>query len=68
VADNPRAADPHAIVARLGNGAKAAPSLGAALKEVARRRTTPQSPVLICGSLYLLGEFFSLFPQYLEYA
>jgi dihydrofolate synthase/folylpolyglutamate synthase len=68
VANNPRAANPHEIAASLGGGARAVPGLGAALKEVALRKTTPQSPVLICGSLYLLGEFFSLFPDCLEYA
>ncbi len=28
-------------------------------------RTKAHGPVLICGSLYLLGEFFTLYPEYL---
>lgn len=65
IADNPRAAPPAALAALLGPSARTAPSLAAALADVASAQTTPSSPVLICGSLYLLAEFFRLFPTHL---
>ncbi len=65
VANNARAAAPNAIAARLGRTAKPVTSLSDALKKVADLETTPQTPVLICGSLYLLGDFFALYPDYL---
>lgn len=80
VRDNPRAAPPEALAAGIGLSATPARDLPQALdmamtyfkerlpQEASGRPPAPgQSahPLLICGSLYLLGEFFTLYPQYL---
>ena len=64
VAANKRAAPPVRIAAKLGNTACAMPSLKAALDTAKQWDTSPRAPVLICGSLYLLAEFFTLYPDY----
>lgn len=64
IADNPRAAQPKELVRIAGNGAQPVSSLREAI-ELARHSGRP-GPVLICGSLYLLAEFFTLFPHALR--
>ena len=59
---NERAADPADIAALLGERAQAVESMSAALV----RMDSAPSPVLVCGSLYLLGEFYKLHPRYLR--
>ncbi|MDR1490189.1 MAG: bifunctional folylpolyglutamate synthase/dihydrofolate synthase [Desulfovibrio sp.] len=73
---NPRAANPEETAARIGINACAVPSLSEALREAsslilrrlpeAAHGKAEKNPLLICGSLYLLGEFYSLFPRFLE--
>jgi dihydrofolate synthase/folylpolyglutamate synthase len=57
--ENPRAADPADLAARFrergGRGAETAPDTGAAL-EAARKRVARGGLVVVCGSLYLVGE------------
>ncbi|MDR0826852.1 MAG: bifunctional folylpolyglutamate synthase/dihydrofolate synthase [Desulfovibrio sp.] len=96
IQDNPRAAQPEDLAARIGLDSRPVSSLlaalGAASSHIIRRlpealpevvpgpppdtlsRSLPGSlrvgmdknPLLVCGSLYLLGEFYALFPQFLE--
>jgi len=63
---NKRAIPHTRIAAAFGAAARAMPSLEAALKTAALWDTSPRFPVLICGSLYLLAEFFTLYPEYLH--
>ena len=76
LADNERAMPPEELARKIGLNAEAAPSVREALRlaaEVAADRL-PESfaepetrhPVLVCGSLYLLGEVFALWPDLLE--
>lgn len=53
----PRACDPGELAARFGSGATAVPDLRAALGE--------GGTVLLCGSLYLVGAYYELFPEQL---
>ncbi len=64
IADNPRAAQPKELARIAGNGAQPVSSLREAI-ELARHSGRP-GPVLLCGSLYLLAEFFTLFPHALR--
>lgn len=64
IAGNPRASQPEELARIAGNGAQAVSSLQEAI-ELARHSGRP-GPVLICGSLYLLAEFFTLFPHALR--
>ncbi|MBQ4133556.1 MAG: bifunctional folylpolyglutamate synthase/dihydrofolate synthase [Desulfovibrionaceae bacterium] len=79
IANNPRSVCPQKLADRIGPKARPTGSLKEALhlagQEPARAcpPTVPggwpeelRSPVLICGSLYLLGEFFRLHPGFLE--
>lgn len=73
IEDNPRAMDPRILAEKLGGGALAVPSLQVALSHAAAaakdrlgEEASAGNPVLLCGSLYLLGQFFALYPQYLE--
>ena len=73
IAHNPRAMNPEALARIVGLAAIPAPDLPAALNmaaaHVAERfpgEDPQQHPVLLCGSLYLLGEFFALRPECLE--
>jgi len=59
---NARAADPQALCPQLGPGAQAFADVHAALAPL--RET--DGPVLVCGSLYLLGEFYTQHPRLLE--
>jgi len=61
-----RAAPPARIAAAFGPTARVMPSLKAALEAAGRWNHLPQSPVLVCGSLYLLAEFFTLYPEYMH--
>lgn len=72
IQDNERAMDGEVLAARLqamGLQAEPMPRLGAALDRV--RHLHQSDPnfakplVLVCGSLYLLGEFYTLRPQWL---
>jgi dihydrofolate synthase/folylpolyglutamate synthase len=56
ITDNERAVDAGHLAALLGDRAQACPDMEAALNLVAGQKST----VLICGSLYLLGEFFRI--------
>ena len=53
-----RACNPADLAARLGGGARVAPDLAAALAVGGR--------ILLCGSLYLVGEYYALHPEHLE--
>ncbi|ABM27506.1 bifunctional folylpolyglutamate synthase/dihydrofolate synthase [Desulfovibrio desulfuricans] len=68
IADNERAADGATLARRMGPNARAVPRLHDALREAARLAgdATVKRPVLLCGSLYLLAEFFTLRPDLLE--
>ena len=79
VENNPRAADPKVLAAKLGSRATPATSLAEALKlatnslRASDRQETERSragfgeePVLICGSLYLLAVLYDLYPEYLN--
>lgn len=84
VENNPRAAEPKCLAAKIGCRAKPVASLVQALKEAAdfvrgtgaretSETSTPQTdfgdePVLICGSLYLLAVLYGLYPEYLNEA
>jgi len=59
-----RAASPEGIAATFGDAANVMPSLEAALEAARLWDTSPQSPILMCGSLYLLADFFTLYPEY----
>jgi len=56
-----RARDPQSLVDELGERAEIMESMEAALEA---SRTIP-GPTLICGSLYLLAEFYALCPRFL---
>lgn len=64
IRDNARAARGEDLSALLGPTARAVPDMATALAEATA--LAPQGPVLLCGSLYLLGEFFTLRPDCLE--
>jgi dihydrofolate synthase/folylpolyglutamate synthase len=59
--ENERASDPGALAARLGERARTAGSMAEALDACA----DAHPPVLVCGSLYLLAEFYTLHPEFL---
>lgn len=61
VADCERAMPPAELARLIGRGARPMPSLPAALQAAESAR-----PALLCGSLYLTGEFYSLWPEYLN--
>lgn len=64
IQDNPRAASPETLAALLGGNAVALPDLKTAL--AAAEKAADGRPVLVCGSLYLLSELFSLWPSLLK--
>ncbi len=74
IADNPRALPPETLATHIGMAARPATSLSEALVRAAahveeRHADMPAAarpPVLFCGSLYLLGEFFAMRPECLE--
>lgn len=70
IQDNERAMNGDELARLLAEG-RAAPTipvqrLSLALKEAVRRTTEKDRPVIICGSLYLIGEFYHLYPRALE--
>lgn len=70
IAGNPRAMKPGELAAMFGGGARAVESLPLALAEVTKeemRGRIGTDPVLVCGSLYLLAEFYGLYPQALSH-
>lgn len=64
IQDNPRAATREELCALFGPQAQPAASLDEAIAHAAKAAGT--APVLICGSLYLLGDVFARFPELLE--
>lgn len=77
IADNPRAMDSRELADMIGLNATPVESFQDALAQatdVIRDRipqaggtaSAPKNPLLVCGSLYMLSEFFTLYPQYLE--
>ncbi len=62
IKDNSRAATPADLAGFLGPKACPVSDLAEALR-LAKEKSP--GPVLICGSLYLLGEFYTLYPRYL---
>lgn len=77
IQNNPRAAEPRELAAAIGLNAVPAASLAGALEQAATHMAQrlpeafagarPRNPLLICGSLYLLGEFYALRPDCLEF-
>jgi dihydrofolate synthase/folylpolyglutamate synthase len=65
IAANERAAPPMRLASTFGPTASAMSSLRSALETAKQWDSSPQSPVLVCGSLYLLAEFFTLYPEYM---
>lgn len=67
LSDNPRAYTHADLAQRIGPQAVPAPSVAAALNLACQSpAATAQSCVLVCGSLYLLAEFFTLHKKYLN--
>jgi dihydrofolate synthase/folylpolyglutamate synthase len=74
IPDNPRALPPANLAARIGPAAIPTASLRDALQQAAAclaeglpdAFARPDRPLLLCGSLYLLGNFFALRPDCLE--
>jgi dihydrofolate synthase/folylpolyglutamate synthase len=78
LAGNPRAMDAEELARLIGPQAKPAASMAEAIRlanaEFAGRlpealnmdMNTCRRPLLVCGSLYLLAEFYRLYPRYLE--
>lgn len=76
IKDNPRAMSPEKLASLIGLNARPTASLHEALtlacELIAERLPetfsgkTSSNPLLICGSLYLLGEFYSIRPDALE--
>lgn len=70
IQDNERAMSGEELAARLAVGRKAVTRpvqrLSLALGEAAACPAEAGQPVILCGSLYLLGEFFHLYPRALE--
>lgn len=66
LSDIPRAAAPEtaaAILEEHGCLTHPMPHLAAAMDALKDMQSSPQRPVLLCGSLFLLGEFFKLRPE-----
>ena len=76
IAHNPRAAHPAALAEAVGLAAVPVPSMAQALARAAAHvagymskeaaANPERHPVLVCGSLYMLGDFFALRPDCLE--
>lgn len=66
LSDNPRACNNADLALHIGPQAVPAPSVAAALEQACQSpASTPEACVLVCGSLYLLAEFFTLHKEYL---
>lgn len=59
--ENERSSDAFALAERLGERARAVGSMAEALAECAGS----PGPALVCGSLYLLADFYGLHPEFL---
>lgn len=59
--ENDRACAPDKLAAEIGDRACTADSMQAALASC----KSVDGPILVCGSLYLLAEFYSLYPEFL---
>ncbi|WP_018125602.1 bifunctional folylpolyglutamate synthase/dihydrofolate synthase [Desulfovibrio oxyclinae] len=57
-----RAADPGELAHALGGRADAAPDIRTALNQA----LDGDGPILVCGSLYLLGDVYSVYPELLN--
>ena len=76
IPDNPRALTPEAIASAIGLNAVPVPDMATAIASATRHIETylpreaadnpGRHPVLVCGSLYMLSEFFTLRPDCLE--
>lgn len=76
IAGNPRACDPVQLARDIGLNASPTKSLTEALTLAAGHMAerlpeafAPEerrNPLLICGSLYMLGEFYTIFPEFME--
>ena len=73
IQDNERAVAGEILAERLqgrSGETKAVQRLSVALSAIRELNppVSPEHPVLVCGSLYLLGEFFTLYPEALEFS
>lgn len=59
--ESQRARKPEEVVVLLGGNSRSLDSLKSALEEGSKCH----GPTLVCGSLYLLAEFYTLYPQFL---
>ena len=67
IQDNERAMSGEVLAEELGSNAVPAQRLRLALDAAAMTKPADaEQPVVLCGSLYLLGEFFTLYPNRLE--
>ena len=76
IADNPRSTSPEELTDLVGVNAVPASSFKEALEAASAHMASrlpeaftgqrPQNPLLICGSLYLLGEFYAMRPDCLS--
>ncbi len=64
----PRAALPETLAPLVGERARVASSLAEALEMARLAHPVGNTPVLMCGSLYLLGEFFKLRPELVRFS
>ncbi len=62
IADNPRAAEPAELAALLRGRGRPTRGLEDALSLARPIFSSPSSPHILCGSLYLLAEFYALWP------
>ncbi len=65
LAGNSRAAEAPVLAGLLGACARACPDVAEALRQAAAVPAPVHAPLLVCGSLYLLGAFFRLHPEFL---
>ncbi|MDL2279992.1 bifunctional folylpolyglutamate synthase/dihydrofolate synthase, partial [Desulfovibrio sp. OttesenSCG-928-G11] len=75
IAGNPRACEPAELARAIGLSARPTSSLAEALTLAARHMAERlpeafapahrRNPLLICGSLYMLGEFYTIFPEFM---
>ncbi len=70
ISDNPRALESAKLAQKIENNnfleAKAYKNLDECIKYLHNKKNKEDSTLLICGSLYLLAEFYALYPQFLK--
>ena len=76
MADNPRAMEPEKLARLIGVNAQPAASFREAVSSASRhleqrlpevfQAPETRNPLLVCGPLYMLGEFYALRPDCLE--